>query len=319
MKNKVFLAPMAGVTDRAYREIATEFCAHYTFTEMVSCKGLYYNDKKTAELLTLSDCEKNASVQIFGHEPDLMAETTEKTLSFGAKYLNINCGCPAKKIISNGDGGALMKNPQLIGDIVSSVCKKSTVPVSVKIRSGYNDESINAVEIAKTAEKNGASMIIIHGRTVSLGYSGASDLNIIREVASSVNIPVIGNGDILTPHDAKKMLDQTNCAGVMIGRGTLGNPYLIRDTVHYLESGELLPPPTVSEQIELSKRHIALIIKYKGEYVGIREARKLAIWYIKGMYGSVSIKNKIISATSYDEMCELLTSLNAFDNTHYRK
>jgi len=310
LKNNVFLAPMAGVTDRAFREIAKEFGAGLTFTEMVSAKGLYYNDKKTSSLLNIDDFEKPAAAQIFGHEPEIMSQVVEKSLMYGASFLDINSGCPTPKITGNGDGGALMKSPDIFGSVIDSVVKNSPVPVSVKIRKGWDDNNINAVEIAKIAEKNGASMLTIHGRTVAQMYTGKADLEIIKNVVKAVNIPVVGNGDILSPQDAKRMLDITGCAAVMLGRGTLGNPYLLRDTVHYLQTGEVLPKPSQHERIELAKRHIALIIKYKGEYVGIREARKHAIWYIKGMAGSVKIKNQITAAKTYDEMCSLLTSLN---------
>lgn len=308
-ENLVFLAPMAGVTDRAFREIAMEFGADRCFTEMVSSKGLYYNDKKTADLLRHSEKERPIAVQIFGHEPEVMGSIVEKALAYGGDFLDINSGCPAKKIISNGDGGAMMRDPQLFGQVVKAVVKASPVPVSVKIRKGWDDDSVNAVELAKIAQESGAALLTIHGRTVKQGYSGTADWDSIRQVVEAVEIPVIGNGDIFTPQDAKRMLEQTGCQGVMLGRGILGNPFLIRDTVAYLKSGELLPQPAPAEKIAMAKRHVQLLIQYKGEYIGIREARKHAAWYIKGMPGSARIKGQITGVKTYDELCGLLDSL----------
>lgn len=310
LKNNVFIAPMAGVTDRAYREIAVSFGAGLTFTEMVSAKGLYYKDKKTKTLLEVGDAEKPCSAQIFGHEPDIIAHTAGLAVTFGASFLDINAGCPTPKITRNCEGAALMKNPELFGEIVKSAVKNAGVPVSVKIRKGWNEESVNAVEIAKTAEKNGAYMITVHGRTATQQYSGRSDLCIIKKVVESVGISVVGNGDINSAHDAKRMLEQTGCAAVMLGRGTLGNPWLIRDTVCLLQNGYIPPPPSVDERISKALDHIRLIIRYKGEYMGIREARKHALWYIKGMRGSAAKKTLIAKAQSFEEMRMHLISLN---------
>lgn len=310
LKNNVFLAPMAGVTDRAYREIANAFGAGLTFTEMVSAKGLHYNDKKTKSLLEAGDGKSPCVAQIFGHEPDIIASVAKDALMYGAKFLDINSGCPTPKITSNGEGAALMKNPEVFGEVVRSAVENAGVGVSVKIRKGWNDDNINAVEIAKIAEKNGASMITVHGRTAADQYKGKADWDIIKKVVQSVNIPVVGNGDIFCANDAKSMILQTGCDAVMLGRGTLGNPWLIRDTVSLLETGEIPPPPTVNEKIQLALHHIKLIIQYKGEYIGIREARKHALWYIKGIRGSASKKNLITKSQSFEEMKEYITSLN---------
>ncbi len=310
LKNKVVVAPMAGVTDRAYREICMGFEADMCFTEMVSTKGLFYNDKKTATLLEVSDKEQPVYAQIFGHEPEIFSTVANKAASFGAVGIDINCGCPAGKIIGNCDGGALMKNPSVIYDIVCAVKDNCNLPVSVKIRKGWDDNSINAVEVAKLAEKAGASHITVHGRTVKQEYRGMADWDLIREVSGAVNIPVIGNGDIKSPEDAEKMISHTGCEAVMVGRGILGNPFLLKRIKHYLEYRELLPEPSQEEIIDTALEHIKKIVEYKGEYVGIREARKHAIWYIKGMRNSVSVKNKLTAATSFDEMKFLLTSLN---------
>ncbi|OQB14805.1 MAG: tRNA-dihydrouridine synthase C [Firmicutes bacterium ADurb.Bin193] len=309
LKNRVFLAPMAGVADRAYREIAAEFGAGLVFTEMVSAKGLYYNDKKTEALLTAGDCSCPVSAQIFGHEPEIIAKVISRVKNYGATFADINAGCPTPKIVSNGDGAALMKNPELFGEIVKSAVKNAGCEVSVKIRKGWNDESVNAVEIAKIAEKNGAAMITVHGRTVAQQYSGKADWDIIKKVVEGVNIPVVGNGDIFCADDAVRMIEKTGCAAVMLGRGTLGNPWLIRDTVCALGGEKIPPPASFDEKISLALRHIGLIIKYKGEYVGVREARKHAMWYVKGVRGSSAVKNLLSKAQSFDEMKNILTSL----------
>ena len=310
LKNKVVVAPMAGVTDRAYREICMNYGADMCFTEMVSTKGLFYNDKKTATLLEVSNREQPVYAQIFGHEPEIFSKVSVKAASFGAVGIDINCGCPAGKIIGNNDGGALMKKPQLIYDVICAVKESCDLPVSIKIRKGWDDSNANAVEVAKLAEKAGASHITVHGRTVKQEYRGNADWNVIREVVNSVNIPVIGNGDIKSPLDAEEIMKQTGCEAVMVGRGILGNPFLLKRIKHYLEYKELLPEPSYEEIVETALAHIRKIVKYKGEYVGIREARKHAIWYIKGMKNSVAVKNKLTAATSYEEMANLLTSLN---------
>ncbi len=310
LKNKVILAPMAGVTDRAYREVCMDYGADMCFTEMVSTKGLFYNDKKTATLLEISEKEQPVYAQIFGHEPEIFAKVSAKAASFGAMGIDINCGCPANKIIGNDDGGSLMKNPQTVYDIVCAVKENCDLPVSVKIRKGWDDSSVNAVEVAKLAEKAGASHITVHGRTVKQEYRGSADYSIIKDVVSAVNVPVIGNGDVKSPADAENMMTQTGCEAVMIGRGILGNPFLFKRIKHYLEFKELLPEPSQKEIITTALEHIKKIVEYKGEYVGIREARKHAIWYIKGMKNSVAVKNKLTAATSFDEMAMLLTSLS---------
>lgn len=310
LKNKVVVAPMAGVTDSAYREICMGFGADMCFTEMVSTKGLFYNDKKTATLLEVSDAQQPVYAQVFGHEADIFASVTSKVASFGAVGIDINCGCPAGKIIGNSDGGALMKTPQIIYDIVCAVKENCDLPVSVKIRKGWDDNTVNAIEVAKLAEKAGASHITVHGRTVRQEYRGTADWDIIKEVVNAVNIPVIGNGDIKSPYDAETMINKTGCEAVMVGRGILGNPFLVKRIKHYLEYKEIVPEPPFNEIINTALEHIRKIVEYKGEYVGIREARKHAIWYIKGMRNSVSVKNKLTAATSFDEMKCLLTSLN---------
>lgn len=302
------LAPMAGVADKAFREIAADFGATLTVSEMISINGLYYNDKKTASLLE-NPKNSTSSVQLFGHDPEMFAVVVNKALSFGAEYVDINCGCPAKKIISNGDGSALMKNPPLIGKIVRAVKDNCPVPVSVKLRLGWNDDSKNAVLCAKTAQENGADFITVHGRTAAQGYSGSTDLDEIKKVVQSVSIPVVGNGDIKSCADAEKMYEYTGCAGIMVGRAALGNLYLIKQLSHFLKTGEQLPNQTDRERLELAKKHIGLIVKYKGEQNGIKEARKHALWYVKGMKNNVKYKDFLVHAKTYDEMCGILDEL----------
>ncbi len=306
LKNRVFLAPMAGITDRAFREIADEFGAALTFTEMVSAKGLYYQDKKTKTLLEKGSGTGRTSTQIFGHEPEIMAFAAKEAVKFGAELIDINCGCPTPKIAGNGDGAALMKDPALFGEVVRRTVEGAGVPVSVKIRKGWNDDSVNAPEIAKIAEENGAQMVTVHGRTAAQHYSGRADWGAIRAVVEAVGIPVVGNGDIFTPQDAARMLEETGCAAVMLGRGTLGNPWLVRDTVSLLEGGKMQNPPSLAEKLDFALRHISRIVAYKGEYIGIREARKHALWYVKGVRGGADIKNRLSRASSLDEMTEIL-------------
>lgn len=306
---KLCLAPMAGVTDRAFRQLATEYGATLTFTEMISIKGLYYNDKKTAELLDNSEAEHPLSVQIFGHEPEIFSQVIDKALAFGGDYLDINCGCPAKKIISNGDGSALMKTPDLIEKIVASVVEKSPVPVSAKMRLGWDEDSINVIKCAKAAQRGGASFVTVHGRTTKQGYSGKADIDAIKTVVDALEIPVIGNGDIKTFQDAIDMYNITGCAGVMVGRASLGNLYLFKQIREYLETGVILPDQTATEKIDLAKRHIELIVKHKGEKMGIKEARKHALWYVKGMRGNVKYKDMLVHCKTYDEMAQLFDKL----------
>ena len=306
---KLCLAPMAGVTDRAFRELAMEYGATMCTTEMISIKGLYYNDKKTADLLENGSGEHPLAIQLFGHEPEIFREVAEKALSFGGDFIDINCGCPAKKIISNGDGSALMKTPDLIGGIVKSVVDSCKVPVGVKMRLGWDEDCINAVQCAKIAEQNGASYITVHGRTTKQNYTGQCNYDEIAKVVKSVSIPVIANGDIKTPYDAKRVIEETGCAGIMVGRATLGNLHLIKEISQYLEKGEEIPKQDNIEKLQLAKRHIGLIVKYKGEQNGIKEARKHALWYVKGMPKNVKYKDMLVKCKTYNEMCEIFDEL----------
>lgn len=306
LENNIFLAPMAGVTDKAFRLITKPFGPALMYTEMVSGKGLYYKSKKTADLLAADSREMPLAVQIFGHEPKIMADIAKNALSGGAVIIDINMGCPAPKIVNNGDGSALMKSPELAGEVISSVCNAVDVPVTVKFRAGWNSDSINAVQLAEIAELNGASAITIHGRTREQFYSGKADLDIIKSVKNAVSIPVIGNGDVTDGKSARYMLDYTGCDGVMIGRAAEGNPWIFRDVIHYLKTGEVLPPPTISERIEVAKHHFDLLIKYKGEHRGTLEGRKHMSWYFKGIPGGAVLRGYINKAETPSQMLEIL-------------
>lgn len=304
-KDIAFLAPMAGVTDMAFRELCTLFGAAYTVTEMVSSKGLVMGDKKSAMLLTLGKEEKTAGAQIFGDDPDIMAKAAVKCLAFSPSIIDINMGCPAPKVAMNGGGASLMKDPQLAGRIVRAVRDAVDIPVTVKIRKGWDDSCVNAVELAKILEANGADAIAIHGRTRQQMYSGTVDLDIIRAVKQAVRIPVIGNGDITDIVSAANMLEYTGCDAVMIGRGAFGNPWLFRQINAYLDSGIVIPPPSLEEKMAVMLRHIAKMVEYKGEYTAMREARRHAAYYTKGLRGGAKFRAQMSSLETYDDLKEI--------------
>ena len=304
-KDIAFLAPMAGVTDMAFRELCTLFGAAYTVTEMVSSKGLVMGDKKSAMLLTLGKEEKTAGAQIFGDDPDIMAKAAVKCLAFSPSIIDINMGCPAPKVAMNGGGASLMKEPQLAGRIVRAVRDAVDIPVTVKIRKGWDDSCVNAVELAKILEANGADAIAIHGRTRQQMYSGTVDLDIIRAVKKAVRIPVIGNGDITDIVSAANMLEYTGCDAVMIGRGAFGNPWLFRQINEYLDSGIVIPPPSLEEKMTVMLRHIAKMVEYKGEYTAMREARRHAAYYTKGLRGGAKFRAQMSSLETYDDLKEI--------------
>ena len=308
LKNNVFLAPMAGVTDLAFRLICKEMDAGLLYTEMVSTKALFYGDKKTDMIMEIKEQEKPVALQIFGSDPRIMARVTDENLNNkdDFKFIDINMGCPAPKIVKNGDGSALMKQPSLVREIVREVVNASNKPVTVKIRKGWDDNNQNAVQIAKIIESAGASAITIHGRTREEYYSGLADWEMIKNVKKSVNIPVVGNGDIFEPEDALKMIEKTNCDAVMIGRGARGNPWIFKRTAHLLETGELLPPPTDIDKIDMSLRHLDLLFKLKPERMAIREMRKHIAWYIKGIKGSAEMRDKINRVDLRNELEETL-------------
>lgn len=304
-KDIAFLAPMAGVTDMAFRELCTLFGAAYTVTEMVSSKGLVMGDKKSAMLLTLGKEEKTAGAQIFGDDPDIMAKAAVKCLAFSPSIIDINMGCPAPKVAMNGGGASLMKDPQLAGRIVRAVRDAVDIPVTVKIRKGWDDSCVNAVELAKILEANGADAIAIHGRTRQQMYSGTVDLDIIRAVKKAVRIPVIGNGDITDIVSAANMLEYAGCDAVMIGRGAFGNPWLFRQINAYLDSGIVIPPPSLEEKMTVMLRHIAKMVEYKGEYTAMREARRHAAYYTKGLRGGAKFRAQMSSLETYDDLKEI--------------
>lgn len=304
----VSLGPMAGVTDRAFREICKSFECGLMFTEMVSAKAFYYKDEKTQAIMKIEESEKPVGLQIFGHEPDIMAHMVRELRDSNHDILDINMGCPAPKIVKNGDGSALMRDIKLVEKIVSSVVKESNKPVSVKIRKGFDENSVNAVEIAKVIEAAGADLISIHGRTREQYYSGSADWDIIRDVKKAVSIPVIGNGDLFTLEDAIRMKDHTNVDGLMVARGVQGNPWIIKEINTYFREGIVLSPPTESEKIKVALRHLDLMIKYKGEHRGILEMRKHASWYVKGIKGSSKVKQLINGASSKEAMIEVLNN-----------
>ena len=305
-KNNIFLAPMAGVTDLSFRNICRKYGCGLVYTEMVSAKGLYYNDKKTSSLMKLDNENGPSAIQIFGSDPDIMAEIVPEVLQYCPALIDINMGCPTPKIVNNGDGCALMKNIALAGKVIRAVSDASNVPVTVKIRMGWDNNHINAVDFAKAAEANGAAAICVHGRTREQFYSGTADWDIIAKVANAVSIPVIGNGDIFTCYDSKKMFDTTGCSGIMIGRGAQGNPFIFRQINELLSSGECHYTPSRNEKILTAIDLLNSLVAEKGESRGVKEARKHIAWFIKGMRGSSEIKNNIFKLTSSAEVIKIL-------------
>lgn len=304
--NNVFLAPMAGVTDKAFRIICKEFGSGLVYTEMVSSKGLYYGSKKTDLMLDIDDIEAPAAVQIFGSDPEIMGNMAEAiSLQDKVAIIDINMGCPAPKIVKNCEGSALMKDPALAEKIIKSVVLKSKKPVTVKIRKGWDDNLINAVEFAKMIEGAGASAVAVHGRTRAQMYEGKADWNIIKEVKKAVNIPVIGNGDVVSPETAKELVEHTGCDAIMIGRGALGNPWLLKRVITYLATGELLSLPEDAEKIDVALRHLKMTYGFKGKN-GLFEMRKQMAWYVKGMKNATNIKNQINCIEDIAAMEELL-------------
>ena len=293
------LAPMASVADRAYRLMAKEYGAAYVVGEMASCKGLCYNDRKTAELLSVLPEERPMAVQLFGAEPEFMAAAVKIAEKFSPDIIDINSGCPMPKIVSGGAGSALMKTPKLFGELVRAAVDAASVPVTVKIRSGWDENSINAVEMAKIAEENGAAAVAVHGRTRSQLYSGRADWDVIRAVKQAVKIPEL----------CREMYEYTGCDLVMVGRGSYGRPWLFRQIREYLETGSYSPDPSPDEKLEIMRRHIGLIVADKGEKVGMKEARRPASWYLKGMQGAAHFRNLCSELTTLEQLERLIEQI----------
>lgn len=306
IKTPIALAPIAGVTDMAFRQVCRSFGAGYVETEMVSAKALSFNDKKSFELMELADDEHPCAIQIFGNEPDVMANAAKLAVEKGADIVDINMGCPAPKIANNGSGSALMKNPSLCGEIVQAVKSAVNIPVTVKIRKGFDDETITAVDVAEECEKNGVDAVIVHGRTRQQYYSGQCDLDIIKAVKENVSVTVIGNGDIRDIKSAEKMLDYTGCDGLMIARAALGSPWVFKTLKEYFEKGIIIEPPSPEQRLKIMADHIELVCKYKGEKMGMLQSRKQISWYLKGFRGAAAFRNEAGRVCTLDDMYALI-------------
>ena len=309
LENRYILGPMAGVTDLPFRLLCREQGAGLLCMEMVSAKAIYYNNRNTESLLAIHPDEKPVSLQFFGSDPKIMSEMAKRIEERPFAILDINMGCPVPKVVKNGEGSALMKDPKLVYEIVSSMVKAIEKPVTVKIRKGFDDDHVNAVEIARIIEEAGAAAVAVHGRTREQYYSGKADWDIIRQVKEAVSIPVIGNGDVTSPERAEELVRRTGCDGVMIARGAQGNPWIFSEMITYEETGVVPPRPGKEELKEMMLRHARLQLEYKGEYSGIREMRKHVAWYTKGIPGAARLREKINAVESLGELENLLTSL----------
>lgn len=306
LDNEVFLSPMAGVTDLPFRKICKEKGCGMLYTEMINAKALCYDDENTKKMLKIEEGEHPVAVQIFGSDPEFMGKAAAIMNEYSNEILDINMGCPAPKVVKNGDGSALMRNPKLAAEVLSSVVKNSKKPVTLKIRKGWDDDSVNAVEIAKIAQECGISALAIHGRTREQFYSGKADWDIIAEIKQAIDIPVIGNGDVFEVQDAVNMLEKTKCDAIMIGRGAQGNPWIFKRINHYMKTGEILPEPTLEEKITTAIKHMNLAVAEHGEYVAVREMRKHIGWYLKGLKNSAKYRDQINKITDYKEVIAML-------------
>ena len=308
LKNNLILGPMAGVTDLPFRLLCAEQGAGLLCMEMVSAKAILYNNKNTKAMLAIDEREHPVSLQLFGSDPQIMGDIAKHLEDEGVPFdiLDINMGCPVPKVVNNGEGSALMKQPLLAGKIIEAMAKATSRPVTVKIRKGFDDAHVNAPEIAHIAQESGAAAVAVHGRTREQYYSGKADWNIIRKVKEAVNIPVIGNGDILTAADAIRMRDETGCDGFMIARGAQGNPWIFGQILHEWENGEALAKPSAKEMAEMMLRHAKMQIEFKGEYTGIREMRKHAAWYTAGYHGASHLRRSLSEVESYEQLEKLM-------------
>jgi len=309
LENRVIQAPMAGVSDRAFRILSRSFGCGLTFSEMISDKGLVYGQKRTLELVDTGEKMRPIAVQIFGAQPEYMAQAAQIVEKLGADIIDINMGCPAPKIVKNGEGAALLKDIPLAQRIIRAVVEAVKVPVTVKMRKGWSEEDQSCLELAEAAQKAGASAVTIHPRARVQFYAGQSDWEMIKKVKERLDIPVIGNGDIWQAEDAVRMMEQTGCDAVMIGRGAMGNPFIFRETVALLERGERIEPPTLEERLAVAVRHLDLAIADKGEEMAVREMRKHMCWYIKGLRGAASIRAQINQACTREEMLAAIHGL----------
>ena len=308
-KNNIFLAPMAGVTDSAFRRMCCRYGCGLTYSEMISAKAMHYGDKKTQKMLRFTAEEQPFAVQLFGSEPYIIAEAIKAICFTGISIIDINMGCPAPKIVNNGEGSALMKDILKAAQILSAAVKASDIPVTVKCRKGWDSEHINAVQFAKMAQECGIAAITVHGRTRDQYYSGKADWDIIRDVKQQVSIPVIGNGDVFTAQNVVDMQSHTQCDGVMIGRGAQGNPFLFRQANEIYSNGGVIFSPTIEEKISVLLDQINCMIEDKGEHIAICEARKHAAWYLRGEKNSAVVRGAVNTANSYDELKNILTSI----------
>lgn len=309
ISGRLILGPMAGITDLPFRLLCKEQGANLLYTEMISAKGIYYNNKNTEKLLQIDKNEHPITIQLFGSEPELMASIAAKICNRDFDILDINMGCPVPKVVNNGEGCALMKDIELSAKIIKSVSSEISKPVTVKIRKGFDDNTINAVEFAKMAQENGAKAVAVHGRTRKQYYSGKADWNIIKQVKEAVNIPVIASGDIFTPEDAARCLKETNCDGLMIARGARGKPWIFRQIKSFLENKKKLPEPSIEEVIAMILRHAKMLIDFKGEVIAMREMRKHITWYTVGYKNSASMRrmaNNIETYVQLEEFCKIM-------------
>ena len=309
LENRYILGPMAGVTDLPFRLLCKEQGAGLLCMEMVSAKAIYYNNRNTESLLEIHPDETPVSLQLFGSDPKIMSEMAKRIEERPFAILDVNMGCPVPKVVRNGEGSALMKEPKLVYEIVSALVKAIDKPVTVKIRKGFDDDHVNAVEIAKIIEEAGAAAVAVHGRTREQYYSGKADWDIIRQVKEAVSIPVIGNGDVTSPQKADELVRRTGCDGIMIARGAEGNPWIFSEMIRWEETGELPPRPDKDEIREMMLKHARLQLEYKGEFCGIREMRKHVAWYTKGLKGAARLREKVNAVESLEELENLLTSL----------